>query len=261
MKRSAWTLAAVAGVLGSAAAASPATASTYTLDISAPAGAVVGQPMVIQASGIEPSPDQYWATGWIDLETIPASVMTSCPLAEEDGLNVAQNTGGEIITIAQRPYQDAVGNFTNLIGYTPRWPGARLLCGYLEDGAGATLARTQGFMDVTAAAAATPTPAPAPTATPAPPAGGSSAVAAKPANVKPPRVRRSGRTLRCATGEWTGASTYAFAWKLGNWGVKGASAARLRVTARMRGRTVRCAVTAGNAAGNATVLSRPLRLR
>jgi hypothetical protein len=117
-------------------------------------------------------------------------------------------------------------------------------------------------MDVTAAAAVTPTPTPAPTATPAPsPAGGSSAEAAKPANVKPPRVTRSGRTLRCATGEWTDASTYAFAWKLGNRGVKGASAARLRVTARMRGRTVRCAVTAGNAAGNATALSRPLRLR
>ena len=74
-------------------------------------------------------------------------------------------------------------------------------------------------------------------------------------------MTRSVRTLKCAAGEWTGATAYAFGWKLGSRSVKGAGGARLRVTARMRGRKVRCSLTASNAAGSATVLSRPLRVR
>jgi hypothetical protein len=240
MKRTTWALAAAAGVLSACASAAPALASTYTIELSAPASAVVGQPIVMTASGIQPPPDQYWATAWIQLASIPAYVMTSCPMADEDGLQVAENAGGEIISIALRPNLDAVGNYANLIGYTPRWAGARILCGYLDDGEGLTLARADGYLDVTNPPAASPTPAP--TAT--------------------PRVTRSARRLTCHPGRWSGgASGYAYGWLAGSRQLKGASAARLRVTSRLRGQKVRCSVTVSNAAGSATVLSRPLRVR
>ena len=263
MKRTAWALAAAAGVLFACASAAPALASTYTIELSAPESAVVGQPIVMTASGIQPPPDQYWATAWIQLASIPTYVMTSCPLSGEDGLGVAEGTGGEIISIALRPNLDAVGNYANLIGYTPRWAGTRILCGYLDNGAGLTHARTGAYLDVTnpPAAAPAPTPTPAPTATPAPSPTHAGA-AAKPANLAPPRVTRSARRLTCHPGRWSGgASGYAYGWLAGSRQLKGASGSRLRVTPRLRWWKVRCSVTASNAAGSATVLSRPLRVR
>ena len=67
-------------------------------------------------------------------------------------------------------------------------------------------------------------------------------------------VTRSGRRLVCQRGRWTGATGgYAYRWSAGR--KRGRT---LRITRGLRGRTVRCIVTASNAAGDTTAASPPL---
>ena len=71
-------------------------------------------------------------------------------------------------------------------------------------------------------------------------------------------TRRAGRKLVCAPGEWAGEPTaYAYRWLVGG---KAGKRGRTLPVARARGRRVRCSVTASNATGSATAVSRPLRL-
>jgi hypothetical protein len=71
-------------------------------------------------------------------------------------------------------------------------------------------------------------------------------------------VKRAGRKLVCAPGDWAGEPTaYAYRWLVGG---KAGKRGRTLPVSRARGRTVRCRVTASNAAGSATAVSRPLRL-
>ena len=92
--------------------------------------------------------------------------MPQCPAAALDGGQVAAGTGGRILAIALRPNLDQAGNFSNVVGYTPTAPGAMLICGYTDDGAGATLATATMTLNVKGAE--------------------------RPANVAAPRVKRSG---------------------------------------------------------------------
>jgi len=241
-------------------------ASTYTLNLSAPSTGVAGQPIVIHASGVNPPPDQFWAFAWIQLVTIPATVMTTCPESVGDGLSVATGTGGQIVEIALRPNLDAAGNYDNLIGYTPPVPGRTLFCGYQSEGTGVTLARAALMLDVAAASTSPPGPAPAgpPASAPGPaaPADPAPATAVKPANVQRPRLTLSGGWLACAPGRWSnGDRGYRYGWLVGSRRVKGASGRRLRLRRGMRGRKVRCSVSATNAAGSTTAVSGPLRVR
>src|SRR3954447_16596410 len=130
------TLAALAAVLALGVTAGPALASTYTLNLSAQPTAAVGERLLLRAYGVNPPPDEYWNSAWMTVVAIPTSVLATCPDAVQDGTSVAENAGGEIITIALRPNLDGVGNFSNLIGFTPWAPGTLLLCAYEDDGAG-----------------------------------------------------------------------------------------------------------------------------
>jgi hypothetical protein len=75
-----------------------------------------------------------------------------------------------------------------------------------------------------------------------------------------PTVTRSGSTLRCAAGTWTGASTYAYAWLVSGKAKKGASRKTLRVTDAIKGHSVACRVTASNSAGSTTATSREVHV-
>jgi hypothetical protein len=252
-------LAAAGGLLLSAGA-SPALADGYTLHLSAPATVVVGQPIIIEATGVNPPPDQYWAGSWIEVVAIPTTVTTTCPASAEDGTGVATGTGGSVLAISLRPNLDAAGNFTNQIGATATTPGSVLICGYQDDGAGLTLARDSLTIEVRVASSAAPAPTPAPTGspatTPSPTAG------AKPGNLTRPRVTRSARRLRCTRGSWSNHPTrYAFRWLVAGRQMPGQTSGNLRLTHRVRGHKVRCTVTASNAAGATSTTSPTVKVR
>lgn len=79
--------------------------------------------------------------------------------------------------------------------------------------------------------------------------------------MKKPRITRSARKLTCKPGKWSNYPTrYAYRWMVTGNG-KGAIGSRLTVTRKLRRHMVRCSVTASNAAGRATAISSPFRVR
>jgi hypothetical protein len=253
---------AAAGALALGTGASRALADGYTLHLSAPAPAVVAQPIIIQATGGDPPPEQYWAAAWIEVVSIPTTVMTTCPASDQDGTAVATGTGGSVLAVSLRPNLDAAGNFSNLIGVTPTTPGSALICGYQDDGEGLTLASDSLTIDVLAAPppptpSPQPTPAPTPVPAPAPTPRGTT----KPANVEHPHLARSGHALACKPGRWSNPVTsYAFGWLIDGKPKRGATGRQFAIIATLRGHKAQCTVTASNAAGHTTALSRPLQI-
>lgn len=228
-------------------------AAPFTLTMSAPAVAVVGQPLVIQASGTDPT-DQ--GALYLEVDALSASVATSCPSGYLDAAQLATSTGGALVAFDQRENLDAVGSFSAPVGYTPKAAGPLVFCGYTDDGATDTLAASSAAVNVQAAGGSPP-----PSGSPPPPAS-SSAVAAKPASTSRPRVVRSGSRLRCSTGTWSNApSSYAYRWLVNGAVRKGAHASTLAVTHGLRGHRLQCSVRAANAAGAATALSAPFKVR
>jgi hypothetical protein len=190
---------------------------------------------------------------WIEAGAVPTSVMPTCPADQGSGLGVATGAGGDLLEIALPPNLDTTGHFSNVIGWTPRYAGDWNICGYQGDGAGGTLAAASLTIHVSAPGPASPA---GPTPTPTP--GGT---IAKPANVKSPRVVRSGGKLACKPGKWSGASGYSYSWLVNHRTKKGASGSSLRVTSKLHGRKVQCSVTASGAGGKTTAVSPPLRIR
>ena len=217
----------------------------YSLTLSTQSEAVVGRPMVIQVSGTIP-PDEVAYLQWFSAGVIPTSFMATCPDDHWVGYQIANTTGG-VLVFTQRETPDIAGNFSFPVAFTPWAPGQYVICGYSDDGYTNTLAVGSLVVDVRPGAAA--------------PAGGGSpspAPAGAPTNAEKPRVKRAGRKLVCAPGEWAGEPTaYAYRWLVGG---KAGKRGRTLPVARARKRKVRCSVTASNATGSATAVSRPLRL-
>jgi hypothetical protein len=245
-----WTAAAGVLLVAFGLGATPALGGTYTVNLSAPPTAVVGQPTIIQATGANPADDFF--SSWLDVHAIPTSVLSTCPSGYLNASQVASSTfahGGENVAIAQREDVDSAGNFSMPIGYTPRMPGRFLICAYTNDGATATLATASLILDVQGAGA------PAPTHSPTSPAPQGMA---RPANVTKPRVRRSGGKLLCNRGRWRNSpSHYSYRWLVNGRAKRGARGQTLRITRQLRGRRVQCTVTASNAAGATIARSRP----
>jgi hypothetical protein len=230
------TVAAALGVLG--IAASPAPAQTYTLNLSGPANATVGQSTIFQASGSNP-PDDFFSS-WLDVSAIPTSVLASCPADYLNASQVARSAyadGGEVVVTAQRETVDAAGNFSIPFGWAPTKPGRFLLCGYTNDGA--TYTQTTASMTVDVAGASTP----------------------RPASVTKPKLTRSRGALVCSRGRWTNSpSRYSYRWFVNGRRKRGATGRRLAITKSLQGRSVRCEVTASNGGGSRSAASRTLRV-
>jgi hypothetical protein len=248
-------IAAALGVIGFAST-TPALASTYTVNLTMPASTTVGSPVLIEAWGVQPPPSEYWNMAWLEVVAIPRTIASNCPASDQDAAGVAVDGGGKIIAIALRPNLDEDGNFSNTLAYTPFAPGQMLICGYADDGAGLTLARTGVLFNVEPAPAGGALP---PTPTPTPP---QQAAAAKPANVKQPRVTRSAKKLVCDPGQWSnGSGGYSYKWLVAGKPKSGATAQKLRITRALHRRKVQCSVTASNGSGSATAMSRPFKVR
>jgi hypothetical protein len=235
-----------------AVAATPALGQTHTLNLSAPSSsAAVGQTIIIQASGSNEQEPIVDFSSYLTVVAIPTSVLSACPTDYSSGKQVALSSGaqgGEVLDEYHREDEDAAGNFSMPVAYVPRLAGRFLLCGYTDDAAASTLATASLVMNVEGASAPGPTPAPAPTA--------------KPVSVEKPRVRRSGKKLVCKRGTWSNKpSRYSYRWLVNGNRKRGASGRKLGVTRNLRGRKVQCRVTAYNAAGATTALSRPVRIR
>jgi hypothetical protein len=227
----------LAAVVLTLAVAAPARAAA-TLTIAGPSAGAVGRPLLFHGNGTVPDLQYSY---WFSAHVIPAAVMSSCPSDHYEAWQIAVATGGAYITHAQKEKADSAGNFSIPFGLTPWVAGDFIVCAYSDDGYTNTLVRAQLNVHVTGAA-------------PAPPAG-----VAKPVNEAKPRVKRSGRRLVCKPGRWLNApAAYAYEWLVD--GQSRGDGRRLAITRRLRGHKVRCRVTASNAAGATTALSRAVRV-
>ncbi len=232
------TISALAALCVLGATASPALAQTYTLNLSGPTTATVGQSSIFQASGSNP-PDDFFSS-WLDVSAIPTSVLATCPADYLNASQVARSAsadGGEVVVTAQRETVDAAGNFSIPFGWAPTKPGQFLLCGYTNDGA--TYTQTSASMAVNVSGASTP----------------------RPVNVEKPRLTRSRGALVCSRGRWSNSpSRYSYRWFVNGRRRRGATGRRLAISQSLQGRAVVCKVTAFNAGGSKTAASRALRL-
>jgi hypothetical protein len=245
---------AAGGVLvGLGVGAAPALGQTWTLNLSGPSSAVVGQTIIIQASGRNYQEPIVDFSSYLTVVAIPTSVLSACPADYSSGKQVAGSSaaqGGEVLDEYHSEAEDAAGNFSMPVAYTPGTPGRFLICGYTDDAATSTLATASLAMTVEGGSA------PGPGAAPSPPS------AAKPASDKRPRVRRSGKKLVCQRGSWSNSpSRYSYRWLVNGKRKRGAHGRTLGITRSLRGRRIQCGVTASNTAGATTALSRPLRIR
>jgi hypothetical protein len=100
------------------------------------------------------------------------------------------------------------------------------------------------------------TPPPPTPPTPPPPA-----PPAPPANTAKPVLTgkaKSGKTLTCAPGAWTGATSLAFAWLRNGDAIAGAGAETLTLARRDAGKAIQCEVTATGAGGTGVEQSKPV---
>jgi hypothetical protein len=85
----------------------------------------------------------------------------------------------------------------------------------------------------------------------------------KPALLRRPKVTRTAGTLTCDGGRFKAkpAATFAYAWLRPAAPIPGAHGRRLAITPKLRGRTVRCRVTARNRLGATVAASRAITVR
>ena len=229
----------------------------YTLTVSGPATVTPGQTPIFHAAGANPPTDFF--SSWLDVSAIPTSVLATCPDDYLTASQIAESAyaqGGERVVVGQRETVDTNGNFSIPFGYSPRIAGSYLLCAYSNDGATYTLAKSS--LNVIVDAGGPPPPPSQPqTSTPT-----QSTTVTKPVNVRAPRVVRSARKLVCRRGTWSHSPrTFAYRWLIGGKKKRGATTSRLAITRSIRGRMVRCAVTASNAGGRTVAVSTAVRAR
>jgi hypothetical protein len=229
------TLAAIAGgsLLGISA---PALASDFRLTLSGPSTTTVGQPTVFHIDGTNPPPSAYPFPSWLDVAVIPRTATPTCPLDDAQATELAPATGGGNIAFAVPEHADVNGNFTAVAGFTPIGPGTALVCAYTNDGSANTLAIASLTLEIRPAAPATVPSSPNPSA--------------RLTNLAPPRLTRSHGFLNCGPGHWSGTvSHYAYRWYVGGRLKSNVTANRLHLTGALRGRVLKCAVTATGPSG------------
>ncbi|HEX4188982.1 MAG TPA: hypothetical protein VHY83_13890 [Solirubrobacteraceae bacterium] len=237
----------IAGLLGvgalflAAMTAGPASATgSYpgeTLSLSQSSPATVGQVVNFAASGQQSDFENYAGGFNLDIFQKPLSVDPTCSASDAGENNTWKadiaNEFHPVVGLWQGPGQ----SFSVPFKIVPEHAGQMLLCGYSEWG-GDTAAAGQLTVNVTTA-------------------GSGSGSTATPTATKP-RVSRSGKTLTCKAGAFSGNPTHiTYGW-LVNGRRQGADHGRtLAVSGKLRGRNVQCSVSAANAAGKVTAVSSP----
>jgi hypothetical protein len=130
---------------------SSASAAGFSLELKPRSEAVVGKPLIIDATGTIP-PGSVQFPYWFSLDAIPTAVTTTCPADRWEGAQFANATGGAIIVLTQAERPDIAGNFTIPVAVTPSAAGTVLLCAYTDDGGAVTLAGASLLLDIKPAA-------------------------------------------------------------------------------------------------------------
>ena len=228
-------LAVVSGAFG--IGSSTALADTFTLNLSLPSSGTVGRALVVTASGNDPTDA---GALYLEIDAIPTSLATTCPGGYLNAEDLATSTpDGALVTLEQPESFDSSGNFSNVNAWVPAAAGTFLLCSYTDDYALDTLAMTSKTANITSARSPV----------------------SKPVDTRKPHVTRARKTLLCGRGSWSAANGYAYRWTVNGKTKHGALRARLAVTHKLRGRTVRCTVTASNAAGSTAATSPAFKVR
>lgn len=232
------TAVAVGGLVAATVAAAPVAADThFSLSLTGPNSAATGQAVTMQATGTVPS--SAFLNRYLNVYALPSSVVSSCPATYQSALQIKDNTtsqGGETVALSV----PAEGNFSIPVAWTPRYTGTFLLCGYLHEQVGTDASATH-VMTISGSA------------------GGGTV--SKPANVVKPKVKDKGTRLVCTRGSWIGDPTrYRYQWRVDGVRKAGATERTLRISSKIRGKAVRCGVTAANAAGSTLALSRTYRV-
>ena len=217
---------------------STALADTFTLNLSLPSSGTVGKALVVTASGDDPTDA---GALYLEIDAIPTSLATTCPSGYLNAEDLATSTpDGALVTLEQPESFDSAGNFSNVNAWVPAAAGTFLLCSYTDDYALDTLATTSKTTNITSA----------------------TSPVSKPVNTRKPHVTRAHNRLLCSHGSWsTSANGYAYRWTVNGKTKQGARASRLAVTHKLRGRTVRCTVTASNTAGSSAATSPAFKVR
>jgi hypothetical protein len=224
--------------------------SGETLKLAVDGPSVAGQVTTVTASGVDADPS--FGGYNLDVYAKPTAVDPTCaPTDELENQAWANDMAYEFHPVVGAVETIDPGPFSVTFKDNFEHPGTQLLCAYTYGDPGEVPATLT--VDVQPAPGSG---APAPAAPAAP-----GAPAAKPAFTRPPRVARSGRRLVCRRGAWTGATSFRYRWVVGRHARHGAHGRRLPITRALAGRSIRCGVTASNAAGATSALSAPLRVR
>src|SRR5690349_18930539 len=130
------------------AGASPAVASTFSLQLSGSTAATAGQPYVAQVVGKNPPPSEYGFMTWLWVDLFLAKAVPSCPANAGAADQLAPGTGGANLAVAVRENVDADGDWSAPVGFVPSGASPLLLCAYTENEVGATLAVSSLTLDV-----------------------------------------------------------------------------------------------------------------
>jgi hypothetical protein len=241
------TFLAIAGVgAGMLGTSSSALASDFALTLSGPTTTTVGQPTVFRIDGANPPPSAYPFPSWLDVSVIPITATPTCPQSDSEATELAPAAGGGNMALSLPEHADVTGHFSAVAGFTPIGPGVGLICAYTQDGADNTLAIASLTLTIRPKASP-PTPTPTPT-NPAPPR-----AKRAPTNLAPPHVTRSRTAVSCSRGRWSGTvRRYTYRWLVSGRLKANASASRLQLTRALRGRVLRCSVTATGPSGQST---------
>ena len=130
----------------------------YSLAVTGPSSATVGQPSVFTASGAKPASEFF--SSWLDVFAIPVSVLPACPADHMNALQIADATYAQGGDTAARALEigRAETSYSKPIVYTPRLAGQFLLCGYLNDGLHYDYATASVAVNVGAGAGGSPPP-------------------------------------------------------------------------------------------------------
>jgi hypothetical protein len=241
---------AASGILGAFTGPALADDPSFHLNLTGPTTGVAGEPMVFTASGGNPPVSEYDYPSYLDAVVVRPSAISTCPSNAGAADQAATATFGGVLAYLVDETEDANGNWSLPVGFTPASAGPVLLCAYTSDLGGLPMARASMTLNIS--------PASGTGGGATGPAGGGNPAAA-PANTKKPTVRRAGRKLVCSPGNWTGKpGAYKYDWLVGS---KQKPGRKLGVTRGLRGRSVQCRVTAFGAGGSSSATSKPFRVR
>jgi hypothetical protein len=249
-----WLLLGALGMLGPAVLASPAGATgSYpgeTLSLTSTGPAVAGKAVNLLATGQQTDVADYAGGFSLDVFEKDPSVDPTCSPSYWDESNNAITDPSELHFIVG-DWEGLDTTFSVPFSAVFEKPGPVLLCAY-SDWITDTAASAVMTVDVSGPAGP---PSGGPNPVPNPPG----PTVAKPVNKALPRLNRLHNKLSCSRGAWSNSpASYSFRWLAGGRHVHGAKGSGLTVSGSLRGRRVRCAVSATNGAGTTTALSRPL---